>query len=328
MIDREVFYWAPGVKWEKIDHRILVINRSKFMGFPASLFPEFYYSTLQGCYISDILQKFSKIAEKKMRIFILDLIRLRVLVHTILDIDNLFLPVEQIYESNYQLRYDYMDVCLTEKTIGDSAKLKRERYNHTPNILLYRTEDFEQLHRKRKTYREFDRSRQISFYDFSKFLEALELTYHNKQIRGSYPSAGDLYPVDSYLLIKADAVENVACGLYYYNPFEHAIRYISDSSDIEDSIHYGSNRTVFNDSAFSIFLCYNNEVAYNKYRGRAYYFGIIESGIIAQALSVHAQNCGMGSCIIGNMDFSTIKSKLCMSETSVHLLDMEFGILK
>src|SRR5206468_2901043 len=42
-------------------------------------------------------------------------------------------------------------------------------------------------------------------------------------IRYAYGSAGGLYPLQTYVAVKAGRVEGLACGTYYYDPGSHEL---------------------------------------------------------------------------------------------------------
>ena len=69
-----------------------------------------------------------------------------------------------------------------------------------------------------------------------------------------YGSAGSLYPVQTYLWVKPDRVENLAAGIYYYHPADHRLVLLTPDASIDRSVHSAVNRAIFDDSAFSVFL--------------------------------------------------------------------------
>ena len=146
-------------------------------------------------------------------------------------------------------------------------------------------------------------------------------------IKYYYPSAGGLYPIDIYLYIKSERVENVDGGLYYYSPQENEIRKISDEK-IEKNTYFYQNQEIFEGSAFSIFFVYNAHASMPKYGGMAYFYGIIETGVISELLSIVSEQIGLGSCIIGEMDYRTIVSLLKINDNEIYIMCMEFGYEK
>ena len=65
-----------------------------------------------------------------------------------------------------------------------------------------------------------------------------------------------------------------------------------------------------------------------KYGGMAYFYGIIETGVISELLSIVSEQIGLGSCIIGEMDYRTIVSLLKINDNEIYIMCMEFGYEK
>lgn len=175
----------------------------------------------------------------------------------------------------------------------------------------------------RHTIREFSQD-PVSFEDISAVISSLRSFSENGKMRYFYPSAGGLYPVDIYIYIKDGRVSGIDGGLYLYLPVQNELMPVS-SEKIPVKAHYFGNRNIFSSSAFSLYLVYDCESSMPKYNGMGLYYGILDSGIILEHLTAVCTENGMGSCIIGDMNFSSIREIFGLSGNMIYLNCMEAG---
>jgi SagB-type dehydrogenase family enzyme len=110
------------------------------------------------------------------------------------------------------------------------------------------------------------------------------------------PSAGALYPIETYLAIHA--VEGIEPGIYHYSVEEHALEQLKVGdfrmdiarAALDQEIAYGANvvfvwTAIFQRSKW-------------KYRQRAYRYIYLDAGHIAQNVALAAVALGLGSCQI------------------------------
>ena len=163
---------------------------------------------------------------------------------------------------------------------------------------------------QRQSYRQFLHE-PITLEDFSEFLSCLL----QKKLddfplpKYRYPSAGNLYPVQTYLLIKPNGVKGLLPGIYYYHPGEHNLRLINTIKGINSDI-YGGNKSIFEQSAFSIFLMGKISAIAPMYGELARDFCLLEAGHIGQLLMENAHKKEIGLCPIGKVEFGQIREKL------------------
>ena len=160
---------------------------------------------------------------------------------------------------------------------------------------------------KRQSYRKFDQQ-PLDLQEFSQFLSCLrQLSLPDLPLpKYRYPSAGNLYPVQTYVLIKPQRLTGVEGGIYYYCPRQHRLVLLSSMRDIEGDI-YGANQPIFDQGAFSLFLIGKFDAITPIYGEMAEKFCLLEAGHIGQLLMSTAPDFGLGLCPIGNLDFSQLK---------------------
>ena len=176
---------------------------------------------------------------------------------------------------------------------------------------------------KRQSYRNF-KAEAISLEDFSEFLSCLM----QKQLNDfplpkyRYPSAGNLYPVQTYIFIKPDAVKGLSSGIYYYHPAEHRLILVNETEISADI--YGGNQSIYESAGFSIFLLGKISAIAPMYGEMARDFCLLEAGHIGQLLMENAPQKEIGLCPIGSLDFDAIEAKFELELPSARLLLYSF----
>lgn len=159
----------------------------------------------------------------------------------------------------------------------------------------------------RQTYRQF-KLQPLDLKEFSQFLSCLrQLSLADKPLpKYLYPSAGNLYPVQSYLMIKSERLTGVEAGIYYYCPRQHRLVFLSNLTNAEGDNIYGGNQSLVEQAAFSLFLIAKLDAITPMYGELAERFCLLEAGHIGQLLMTTAPDFGIGLCPIGNLDFQQL----------------------
>ena len=111
------------------------------------------------------------------------------------------------------------------------------------------------------------------------------------------PSAGALYPVETYLIIHN--VEDIDPGIYHYSVENHELEQIRQG-DFREAITHASldQDMTFTSNAVFIWTAIFNRSKW-KYNQRAYRYVYLDAGHIAQNLALAAVALGLGTCQIG-----------------------------
>jgi hypothetical protein len=109
-----------------------------------------------------------------------------------------------------------------------------------------------QAYLERQSYRQFQQY-PLELQRFSQFLSCLrQLKLGDIPLpKYLYPSAGNLYPVQTYVLIKPERICGVAGGIYYYCPRQHRLVRLAGVSEFPGDV-YGANQPIFEQAAFSL----------------------------------------------------------------------------
>ncbi len=118
----------------------------------------------------------------------------------------------------------------------------------------------------------------------------------NYQLR-SAPSAGALYPIETYLLVRS--VEGLAQGLYHFRPLSFDLEFLQ-SGDFGRSLAEAALGQRMMAEAQTVFI-WTAVVARSKwkYRQRAYRYIYLDAGHIAQNLYLAGTAAGIGICGVG-----------------------------
>ncbi|PMB52083.1 non-ribosomal peptide synthetase [Fischerella thermalis CCMEE 5201] len=191
---------------------------------------------------------------------------------------------------------------------------------HLPKSELEQT-----LYLERQSYRQF-LPQQISLEQFSKFLNCLQQMqlgdYPLPKYR--YPSAGSLYPVQTYLFIKPNSIETLPAGIYYYHPSDHNLILLHSSNEIDSSV-YLENQPLFEQSAFAIYLIGKISAIAPMYGELARDFCLLEAGHIGQLLMNSAPTQEIGLCPLGYLEFPQIQDLFKLEANQILLYSFVGG---
>jgi amino acid adenylation domain-containing protein/non-ribosomal peptide synthase protein (TIGR01720 family)/FkbM family methyltransferase len=183
-----------------------------------------------------------------------------------------------------------------------------------------------ELYTRRRSYRTWQPA-PIAFDQFSSFLSCLmQLQLDDAPLpKYRYPSAGSLYPVQIYLHIKPERVEGLDGGTYYYHPGEHGLVLLTAAAPIDRSVHSPINRSLFDESAFTLFLVGHMPAIAPLYEAMARDFCLLEAGYASQLLMTAAPAQQIGLCPLGTVEFDRIRDFFALDESDILLHSMLGG---
>jgi SagB-type dehydrogenase family enzyme len=128
------------------------------------------------------------------------------------------------------------------------------------------------------------------------------------------PSAGALYPVETYLAVHA--VDGIAAGIYHYTVEAHALEQLETGdfrlnvarAALDQEIAYRANVVFIWTAVF--------ERSKWKYGQRAYRYVYLDAGHIAQNVALGAVALGLGSCQIAALYDGEVNDLLNVDGTS------------
>jgi SagB-type dehydrogenase family enzyme len=134
------------------------------------------------------------------------------------------------------------------------------------------------------------------------------------------PSAGALYPIETYLI--ANNVENLQKALYHYNIKAHALEEVKVGDFAEDLAHAALEQKICIEAPVVLIWTAVFERSKWKYAQRAYRYVYLDAGHIAQNLALSATSIGLGSCQIGAFfddEVNQILDVECVDESVIYL---------
>ena len=227
-------------------------------------------------------------------------------------------------ESAYGLSNTGNEEIILDSTERLKFKLKETAVRNLPDrkrVCLDNSLLCDDDYYKHRSYRHFS-DETILLADFTRVIGSLARKKSDTMLfpKYRYASGGGLYPVQVYLYIKADRIEGVPAGLYYYDPKNNDLVLLDGDTVLTESIHEKGNRSIFTESAFSIFLVGKKSTVRKMYGEREGMNYIkIEAGLISSLLENTGIDNQIGFCQIGTLDFESISHKLELDEDAYYI---------
>jgi nonribosomal peptide synthetase protein BlmIII len=175
---------------------------------------------------------------------------------------------------------------------------------------------------RRRTHRRFVSGQAVSRQALAHLLSHLRRLNDSGEPKYAYPSAGSLYPVQTYVTVVAGRVEGVDEGAYYYHPETHVLIPLALGARVQAETHAWVNRAVAREAAFSVYFVAEQKAIAPMYGTQARDYSLIEAGAMCQLLMGAAAGCGLGLCPIGEMEDEALREPLRLSESHavLHIL--------
>ena len=171
----------------------------------------------------------------------------------------------------------------------------------------------------RQSYREFTR-RTLTLDELGEWLGCLQAM----DVEGSpiakrlYPSAGSLYPVRIYILVKGGAVDALRPGAYVYDSLAHRLAWIGDATLEPDDLSQLNQQTA-EAAGFAIFLIGHLPAIRPLYGEWARDACLLEAGYIGQTLAESGLSLNIGSCAIGSVREANLRRLLSLSDDTTDI---------
>lgn len=198
-----------------------------------------------------------------------------------------------------------IDVFLEHPVIRDLVKCLNDCERKDNSVPLDDVENFKTT---------IGDSVQISLNSISELLGLLKSETVDGKVKYIYASAGGKNAVQIYIYIKRNAIEGIEEGVYYYNPEEHILCYISDGSTITDSIYPEFCSKAFEEAGFAIFLIAELKAIEPVYLEFSRGLVTIDSGYIKQLL-LSKKPDQLHLISVDSIDFSQIATDFCLGES-------------
>ncbi len=168
-----------------------------------------------------------------------------------------------------------------------------------PPVKFEGTVDLWETIRKRRSVRDYSLYRSLPLQELSRLLWATQgITQEvgGYRLRSS-PSAGALYPIETYVL--ARAVEGLQPGIYHFRPADFDLELIKPGDFAHSMAQAALQQQMIADAQATFIWTAIVARSKWKYRQRAYRYIYLDAGHIAQNLYLAATALGLGVCAVG-----------------------------
>ncbi|MPQ34078.1 SagB/ThcOx family dehydrogenase [Clostridium estertheticum] len=321
--NQKQYFWSPMFQWSFIGNQLYVGNKT-YPGNVGNLFPKLYFISQNGITLKSMHREFPSIDILTLDSIFNKFVDDKIFIDSILTPEELFTTQSNLFDNPYgeKLRFDPEEYEKYKKA------QQRRIFEHANGrkYLLRQTRKFPKFINNRETHRIFREDKFIPFSEFAQLLSVFRGIGKDGNTKFYYPSSGGLYSLDVFVYVKENRIESVKAGLYYYNPIENSITLVNEGNFITENEHYHGNRSIFNSSAFSIFLVYNAEANMPKYNTSGYFYACIDTGIMVSTLTQAAELLNIGLCSIGSMFFEKVRDYFCLNKNSVLMHTIEGGM--
>lgn len=172
----------------------------------------------------------------------------------------------------------------------------------------------------RKSTRSFIKSPVVTFSEVSTLLEYAggisravpDRTGSNQNLKKAfrtYPSAGALFPIETYVLVRHKS-EGLQPGLYHYNVKMHALELLLEKSFSRDDLKKYFLDGWETEAGIFIFMTAVFARSQSKYGERGYRHILLEAGHIGQNFYLISGMLGLGCCASGGTNDGAIETLL------------------
>lgn len=142
------------------------------------------------------------------------------------------------------------------------------------------------------------------------------------------PSAGALYPLEIYLIVKEKGVEGLEVGVYHYQPQDHSLKpYFKDYSH-QDFVRACLSQEACELAPVCLVIAAEYERTTAKYGERGKRYVEIEVGHVGQNIYLQAEALGLGTVTIGAFIDEEISRVLNLPSSHKPLYIMPIGYPK
>ena len=151
----------------------------------------------------------------------------------------------------------------------------------------------------RRSIREYDAGRPVTPAKLSALLWATQgiTARYGEVLFRTAPSAGGLYPVETYLFVRA--VEGFEPGIYHFRPHTFDLEFLKKGDHARELAEAALGQTLVMAANVTFIWTAIVERSRWKYRQRAYRYIYLDAGHIGENLYLAAGALGLGVCAIG-----------------------------
>ncbi len=220
---------------------------------------------------------------------------------------------------------NYMSRFLFPKT--ELINQEQKRFMNLQETILPQPEKFskisiEEVLLERRSIREY-KDESLTLKEVSQILWAAQGMTESIWGGRTAPSAGALYPLEAYLVVRK--VENLEPGIYHYLPQGHKLTRILEGDINKKLAEAGLNQSCIEKAPINLVITafYSRTTA--KYGERGIRYVHLEAGHAAQNVYLQVQSLGLGTVTIGAFYDDGVRGLLNLSREETPLYIMPIG---
>ncbi len=134
------------------------------------------------------------------------------------------------------------------------------------------------------------------------------------------PSAGALYPIETYLIV--NNVDGISKGLYHYAIRPHALEELKTGDLGNDIVRVAQGQKMHAEAPVAFIWTAIFQRSKFRYHDRAYRYIYLDAGHIAQNLALTAVGLGLASCQVGAYFDDEVNSLIGVNGTEESVIYM------
>ena len=187
-------------------------------------------------------------------------------------------------------------IVMSEIFSDKEAKAEKIEDIQLPTPVSKGKMSLEEVIKKRRSKRSFE-DKSLTLEQVSQVLWAAQGITEEGGFKRATPSAGALYPLEIYLVVRK--VKGIESGVYQYHPTNHALNLIL-KGDRQNSLAKACLAQMFiADAPLSIVITAEYERTTGKYGERGIRYVHMEAGHVGQNICLQAVALGLGTVPIG-----------------------------
>ncbi|MEE1886407.1 non-ribosomal peptide synthetase [Pseudomonas carassii] len=206
-------------------------------------------------------------------------------------------------------------------------RARRHFASDTPQVALALPADpaFARRYRDYRSVRQY-LEQPIAEQAFAELLAVLAQGQLDGEAKYLFPSAGGAYPIQTYLYIKHGRVLGVPGGAYYHDPLGHRL-VATGAGELDPDIYdFFVNRPVYEGAAFALFFVADLAAIRPLYGEGSHDFCLIETGAMAQLLTMAAADLELGLCGVGAVEERQLASLFGLGSSHALVYSMVGGL--
>lgn len=140
------------------------------------------------------------------------------------------------------------------------------------------------------------------------------------------PSAGGLYPLEVYAVVREGGVEGLGAGVYHYEPHDHTVEKVAEGDFSKELMAAAVDQPWVGDAAFTLVITAVPQRTIAKYGERSWQYLWQESGHAAQNVYLEAAALNLGTTVIGAFYEDEVRRILKASDEELPVYIATLGV--